>query len=439
MWRTGAANLVLRGLTLGGKSVLLVVLARYLPPSEVGVFGLMTVTLAIGVLVLGLDFYTYNTREILAVEGRNHLPFVRNQLVFHGLVYAVALPLLGIVFLTGTLPWHVAGWFFVLVVLEHLAQEAFRLLTTLSRPVAASLVLFLRSGLWAYLAALAVVLYAPLRSLSFVWGCWVASVTVALILAGRLVWMRAGDGGRWEKVDWPWVRRGIKTCLPFFSATLALMGVQYADRYFLEHFHGTAAVGVYTFFAGIANVVQVFVFSAVTMVLYPKVVSAFQQGRLAAYRCELRRMAVGTLVGTLAVALVLALAVGPLLAVVGRETYTSRLPVFWMLLAAMTLMAWSYVPHFALYARHRDRAIIGATFAALAVSLTLNALLVPGLGLIGAAWATAGATGCLFAAKLLCAWLAGRSERKAFEEVRPAPGETLDELAAPLPGREVSV
>ena len=76
------------------------------------------------------------------------------------IAYAVVLPLLLTVFLCGLISWKYAGWFYVLLIIEHISQESGRLLITLSRPTRASIVLFLRSGIWVY-AVLATTYFGP--------------------------------------------------------------------------------------------------------------------------------------------------------------------------------------------------------------------------------------------------------------------------------------
>ena len=61
--------MVLRSLSLGSRFILLFVLARLLKPSDVGIYGLMTATIAFSVLVLGGDYYTYSQRELMAGPG----------------------------------------------------------------------------------------------------------------------------------------------------------------------------------------------------------------------------------------------------------------------------------------------------------------------------------------------------------------------------------
>src|SRR5690606_7394792 len=145
---TPALNLSLRGATLTSKFALIFFLAIFLEPSDLGLYGLLTATISYSIYVIGFDFYTYSTRELLGQPRELWSSMLRDQGVYFVLAYLLVLPLLVVIFLQGWLPWRLAGWFFALLVIEHLAHELNRLLVAMSEQLLASVVLFLRSGLW---------------------------------------------------------------------------------------------------------------------------------------------------------------------------------------------------------------------------------------------------------------------------------------------------
>ncbi len=388
MLKTSLANLFLRGLTLGSKFFLLLFIARYLTPEELGVWGIVYITITMSLLVLGLDFYTFTTREILAGEPSQRARMLRDQMVFHGLVYLLVLPVLLGVFFLKFIAWKYIVWFYLLLVLEHIAQELYRLLVVLYRPTMANLVLFIRSGAWVILALGAGYYVDSLRQLTTFWAGWVMGVSLAIIISARAIRGMDWAGALASPVDWEWIKKGVKTALPFFLATLALIGIESSDRYFLQYFQGEAIVGAYTFYYGIANVIHVFILSGVIMILYPKIIESWQHGRLEEYRRTVNKMTGGIILG-LAVMLPAAFfGIGILLTLVGKEFYSQHRGVFFIMLGTVSVMSLSYIPHYILYARGKDKAIVVSTILGLAVSLTANAVLIPAYSLKGAAWAT---------------------------------------------------
>lgn len=421
MLRTSINNLALRACAVASRFAVVMLIARYATPSDMGVYGLMAVTISISLYLLGMDFYVYNTRELLARSEKDRLPLVRDQFVFHMIGYSVVLPLLLIVFGTGILNWGVIAWFYLLLILEHLCLETNRLLIAFSRPVRANLALFVRAGT-ILLTIVGVALIengtVPLEAIWLAWvGGLVAGLTTGLVSLRDFEWKRVLS----VPMDWPWIRRGLRTALPFLGATVALLGVQYTDRYFLKQYHGESAVGVYTFFASLANVVQVFTYSGITMIMYPRVVAAYQSGALHEYRALMRKMAVRIATAVIVLAAIAAMLIRPALWLVGHEAYASNLSIFWIMLLSTSLFALADIAHYPLYVRGRDRALVLATLAAFLVGLTANVLLVPGYGLVGAATATCSAMGALLAGKSMLLGLYTRKERMALREsTRPA-------------------
>lgn len=427
MLKTGLANIFLRGLTLAGKFLVLLAAARYLPPDQVGIWGLMNVTIAISLYFLGLDFYTFNTREILALETPQRTPLIRDQIVFHGLVYVLVLPVLLTVFIGGVIPWKYAVWFYLLLVLEHLSQEATRILITLSRPTLANLVLFLRSGSWTYVAVALMYVDGDARRLPVIWTGWAIGVTGSVILAAAALRTLPWEESRRVGINWTWMRRGLTVALPFFCATLSFEGIQYVDRYFLQQFHGEAAVGIYTFYTGIANVIQTFIFSGVIMILYPPIIAAYQHGEFSRYRRLMRKMTFGIGGGLIILTSLAVILIRPVLRLIDQPLYGQHLSVFFIILVPVGLTTLSYLPHYALYVKRRDMAIIAATVIGLAVALVANALLVPRYGLTGAAIATAGAVAVMALLKTAAVLIRSRTRLAfLFESDPTTPGTTPD-------------
>jgi O-antigen/teichoic acid export membrane protein len=388
MLKTSVSNLFVRALTLASKFVLMVFLAKYETPEDLGIYGLMTVTISISLYLLGMDFYVYNTREILARNERKCLPLIRDQFVFHCATYLGILPLLLGVFVAGMLSWKFAAWFYVLLILEHLSQEAGRILITLSQSVMANVVMFLRTGAWVYAVIAIGFLDGKSLSLSTIWLGWIAGVSLSLCLAAytlrNLPWRTVLT----IPVDWNWIRRGTKVALPFLAASMSLLGVQYADRYFLQANYGPSVVGVYLFYASLANVMQVFIFTGVTMILYPRLVAAYQKGDLRVYRARMVRFAWTVAIAVTVMSAAALALIRPALGIIGKDVYSAQISIFAIMILSTAVICLAEIPHYALYVRRKDRLIVGSTVTALVVALVGNAVLVPRYGLTGAASAT---------------------------------------------------
>lgn len=361
-------NVGLRAATMASRFVLLFFLARLLPPADVGRYGLVVVTVAYSVMLVGLDFYTFSTRELLGVDRGSWIYMLRDQAVLHVLVYVVVLPLGLLLFVLGVLPWALAGWFYVLLISEHVGKELYRLLIVAGRPVLATIVLFLQRGLWALVLPLLMLVFEALRTLDAVFVAWAVSSIAAIGLSlwglGGLDWRAAR-----REVDWGWIRKGLGVAAIFLLGTLFQRAIFTLDRYILESAGGLDLVGVYTFFMGIAMAAMAFLDAGVFAFLYPRLVSAFQSGKITEFRTGMRALTIRTVLATIALVAGAAVLVFPVLSLLDRPLYTSNISVFWLLLGAVTLYALGMIPHFGLYAMGRDRVILLARGTGLLVFL----------------------------------------------------------------------
>ncbi|WP_297484114.1 oligosaccharide flippase family protein, partial [Sulfurimonas sp.] len=260
-------NLGLRGLSMLAKFLLIIYIGKFLSVSELGEYGLFVTTVTISIYFLGLDFYTYNTREILAKEKEARLPLIRDQFVFHLLVYVIVLPLLLSIFLFGIIETKFIVYFYLILVFEHLAQELYRLYTTLQKPIFANFLLFLRTGLWVYvIIAVWYVNIDGLKNLTTVWIGWIVGSFVSIIVGVVSLNKEYDFKGLAEKIDWVWIKNGLKVSMPFFVATLAYKVIEFSDRYMIDYYMTKADVGIYTFFGSIANTINIVVFTLVIMI-----------------------------------------------------------------------------------------------------------------------------------------------------------------------------
>jgi O-antigen/teichoic acid export membrane protein len=362
--RVRALNIAMHSATLASRFLLIFFLARFLEPAQLGLYGLLTATVGYSLYLLGFDFYTFTTREVLKRERHEWGGLLKDQGALSLVLYAVFMPLLSLIFIQGVLPWSLAGWFFALLILEHLNQELGRLLVAISEQLLASVVLFIRQGTWAIGITALMASEPATRSLNYVLGAW----TVAGLLA---VWVGAyrlsqlGIAGWHKKIDWKWIATGLKVSIPFLVATLAIRGVFTLDRYWLQSLGGLEMVGAYVLFMGIAGSLMAFLDAGVFAFSYPGLINAHQKKQPALFRHNLVQLLVLTCLLTVAFAFVSLLLLSPLLGWLGNPLYVAQQNLYPWLLVTMVLYALGMVPHYALYAQGLDRPIIQSHIASL--------------------------------------------------------------------------
>jgi O-antigen/teichoic acid export membrane protein len=390
-----ALNVVLRAVTMAARFVLLVAMARYLQPEQLGVFALFVSANLWGLYLQGLEFHLFTARSLVGADPAAWARGRRDAFVLYGGVFAIAALVWTAVFAGDFLPWPLLPLFLVILALEHVAQESYRLLNMFERPLAGSLVLFARGGAWMYVVALTLWRSPSARTLELVFGSWAAGAGVSVVLS--LWYLRDLPWRGLQPIDWGWLRRGLAVSTPLLLGSLAYRGIALFERSWLGHVDGEGSLGVFGFYATIAGALTVLAESGIGNVLYPKLLKAWNHGDAAAYRAARRRLWLAfagfLIVGIPSSWIGLRLVVGHL----GHPEYAANFDTYLVLLAAATATVAGSAAQYDLWTRGHDRMMIGASVAGLIVAVVLGLLLIPRSGLLGAAWCDLGAAVTMFA------------------------------------------
>lgn len=357
-------NLTLRAATLVSKFALIFVLAKFLEPAEVGLYGLVAATIAYCIFVLGLEFYTYSMRELIASPPNAQPSILRDQIVFYLFTYTLFLPPLISLFVGDFLPWVLVFWFYALLILEHVAQELNRVLVALSLQLEASVVLFVRSGAWS-LALIPLMWATPsLRELHAALAAWSLGAAAACALGAWWV-VRKFEVQNLKPIDWRWIKRGVRIAVPMLIAALAIRGLFTFDRYWIEAIGGLDTLGAYVLYAGIGNAVISFLDAGVVVFFYPRLVSTARGNDLLGYKTAMKSLGLNIVLAT---CLLTALAFGAAYLVIewlDKPAYEENFHLLAWILAAMLIYGLSHTPHLGLYAQGRDRTLVLSQLAAL--------------------------------------------------------------------------
>ncbi len=364
----------MRATTLVCRFLLIFFIAKFMSPAEVGLYGLMTATITYSLYFVGLDFYTFTTRELTNHDRCIWGSLLKNQMVLSLGLYCVVLPLLVILFTSDLLPWYVAKWFFLLLVLEHICQELTRFFVAASEQLASSIVLFLRHGAWAIVVVALMMFDEGSRNLDTVFGAWILSCLFAIAFS-LIKFKTIGITGWMSKIDRAWIWRGVKVAVPFLIATLALRGVFTIDRYWVQVIGGLELVGAYVLFVGVANTLMAFLDAGVFSFAYPGMIAAYKNKNPREYRRKMREMLILTLLFSTLFSVISLVLLPYLLMWLGKGVYLENDVIFYWLLLASILNALGMIMHYALYSQKRDRYIIQSHLFALPVFVVAVSLL----------------------------------------------------------------
>jgi O-antigen/teichoic acid export membrane protein len=380
-----ATNLTLRGITILLKFALSVIVIKELSVADYGVFGLFQSTIVILTFIIGFDFYTFSSREILKKNAKTFSFYFINQLVFHLLGYIFILPFTYFIFKLGIIDLKYASLFIVILISEHLSQELYRILIILNKTVVATMVLFFRSGSWIlalYLFWNQNILEVNINSILIL---WFSGAALSVLLGFKFIKIK-----RIKKIDFKWMFEGVKIAFPFFVGTVLYKIIEFSGRYFLNFYYSEEEVGVYTFFSGIANILFVFVQTIVIIELFPKLIKAKEINShkffttLKAFKKQITRYSILGLILSI-------LFIYPLLWFLDKTVLFESVLSYLILLVSTLLFCFSFIPHYALYTHEKDLDILKATIISFVFNVLLSFILIPEFGILGAAISQLGA------------------------------------------------
>lgn len=376
--------MALRILSMGGKFGLLFAMARAFSPELVGSFGLASTLITFAICITGLEFYVFTNRLFRQSNAAQRLDLLACQLsVSASVMCAIWLVSLTTPVLQNLLPPRLVAFLLPLALLEYLGQELYRALVVFDRQLDAAVALFLRTGLWCLIAGMYYLTGSgDFEFLFVVWLiCDAAAVAFgAARLSSEFQWRRLAS----QVISLPQIRRGLLAAMPFLLLSISLRTVEYIDRLFIDANVGKAALGIYTYYWSVASVIQSLLVVSVINVWLPRLMSlatdAHEQ-RLGMYRALLQRMSLGGAV----LAVIAWFAARFAATQFGDGKYLGNSLVFALLILASFLAALAQAPQLSLYTQGRDKVVVGGGIAAGVLSITLNAILVPAMGLTGAA------------------------------------------------------
>lgn len=396
-------NLAVRGLSMGARFVLIFCLGKYFSPDELGSYGIFYTTVTLGVLVLGLDFYTYSNREILYVKNAEKLSVLRNQLLFYAVTYALFLFPMLLLFSYNVLPTKFLIFFYVILILEHLSQELYRLFTILSFPVFANTLLFLRTGVWVFLLIGVYILTQTKNySLDYIFLGWIGGAGLSVIV-GVLKVFELFKGFAFKPPTLRWYLEGLKVSSFYFFSTIALVIIESSNRYMIEFWCSLKSVGIFVFFNQIANMINIIIFTLFIMVVYPKFISSIGEKKMLEFNTLKSTLLKNVLLYSISLGLILAVAIYPMLYFVGKNDYFSEVFTFYILILANIVLNISLVYHYILYSLKKDVFLFIATVFGAVASVLFNVVLIQRFEIMGAACSLLASYTVLLIAKMMYA------------------------------------
>ena len=385
--RFNFTGVALRVASISGKFLLALYLLRYLSLESLGIWGLFGATQTIVLYVVGFEFHAFSNRELLTVSPVRRADVLGSQIRFHLACYLSLLPLSGVALLAGWVAPNFVGWFLLILVGTHLTQEAHRVLIVLSRPRLAYLLTAVAHGVWVAPAIGMGQLWPAARTLDVVFACWAVGSLVSAAI-GFLTLRRSGLL-QWDHFGtWQDVAKGLRTSFRFLIIALCYRMIELSGRYFLLAFWGEHAVGTYTLFSSIARVQYEILYAGFVALIWPGLTATGDTGGTATFAEHYDRLRRTVLVVTALLIPCFLFGIHPIVDLSRDAGLRAEMTTYYVLVAATSVLGLVTIPHYALYARRMDDVILKGVCGGMFCNLALNLVLVPSLGLLGAAIST---------------------------------------------------
>jgi O-antigen/teichoic acid export membrane protein len=377
-------------------------MGKYFRLEDIGIYGLIFGVIMMGVAFLGFRMDYVVSRNLVTAGPLDALSRMRDQSIFYFMNYAVAI-IIGIFFAvvvkSGLSPKFVA-YSIVLLILESYGNLCYNNMNSLSRPMTASVLFFIRSSLW-IAPLIGIWVFLPsLRSVDTILISWTVgaaiSVVANLVLLKNLPWAELSK----VPIDWPRIVSDVGKSVPIWVGALGLSAGAYIDRFVGAHFLGLKEAGIAAFYFSFTYSLLTLIQSGVLTIAYPKLIRFNSEGNVSAFWQESREVGISVAAFAAVISIGIGAAVPMLGHFIGRHELVSEAPTLWLMLVGIFIRSIAETLYYVLFARHQDRPIWLGNLLFLIPAFGFNLIFVPRLGIIGIGF------GSILASILLLLWRA---------------------------------
>jgi len=160
-----------------------------------------------------------------------------------------------------------------------------------------------------------------------------------------------------------------------------------SDRYIVSYFLGVAAAGIYSSAYAMAGY-AIFVVSPLGLVLFPTITKSYNEGNIGETRSYLKYALKFSMMITIPSAFGLAILAKPLLAILTRPEFVAGSIVVPFVAFAYLILVLCQICNYIMYIHNRTHLVMWLSGTSAVLNIILNVLLIPLLGIMGAAIAT---------------------------------------------------
>jgi O-antigen/teichoic acid export membrane protein len=375
-------NLVFRALIMGSKLILMFSLAKYFDAEMLGEFSLISSSVSYSMTLVGIDSWVHNQRLLLATDRSNWGNTLLNHVVGVIFIYICLLPVFYLFFHYKYLDYQYLYLFLLLVFFEAMSQDISRFFVTIHKVKDATVVQFIRMGLWILIIIPFCFAIPNFRHLNVIFISWLLGVLISVAYGIKRI-SELDIIFSPFKIDYHQIFTALKIGLYYSIGATCFRLAFVADRYCIEYFGDLASVGIYSFYMSIAMSLIAISESGIFSFIYPKIVHSYIQGDIIEFKRRMHELRQSTILLCLFFVISLYLILPYLLSWINNDAYTQNQNILWLLLISASFYAISMIPHYELLAKSKNNYIIIAHVLFLLVFMILTSTLSQFMGFIG--------------------------------------------------------
>ncbi len=366
-------NVILRGFTLASRLILIFVLARFLKPSEVGLFGVVSSGIGYGTLIVGAEFYNYSTRLIRKNHYFNNQKIVINHLTFLILSYLVVISFIMVLYVVYGFN-TISVFYMFLIFFEVISQELSRFLMMFNKQLKGSIILFVRGGAWPLVLSILFIYFPQSRTIDSIFLFWMFSSFISAILALFFIIQEIGIPSNY-KLDSSWIQKGLRSIVPMIIVALTFQGFFTLDKFVFKFLHSSNALGAYVFFITITSSMLTLLDSGVTVFFLPKLLDASLKETLDSFDLIMKSYTRNVLFFSFILFACYQSFGFILVTHLDVSNYLQFFYLYKWILSAVVIFAISTVPHLGLFALGRDKLLMRIHFLSFLIWILMVYLL----------------------------------------------------------------
>lgn len=374
----------LRASTLVLRFALMFFLARTVSLETLGLFGLYWAALQLASTLLPMDVYAQTSRWLL--EGKVDAgSLIARHLGFLFLAIFTLGPVATFVFSLSSesIEFILIMFFLLHLPVETIASEIGRLLVPLHKPLAANVILFVRSALWVMplVFCLEIEIVSPklLNILSF----WLVGSLFSLIISYCVLY-KFSSASLIPRLNIPWCVSAIQKSGIFLLSTFAFRSVLGVDRFIVENKFDLEVLGIYALFASVSLGVLGLIESGVSAWHFPRLVAAIQKHESAAVFVILKGFVKQNSVASFCLMLIILVAFPIAVYFFLDDIYWRNLDVFVIIVIGVLMYCLSMPFHYVIYGFSSDWMLLLIYSSAFIVMVIWAGFFMVNLGVFGA-------------------------------------------------------